>query len=136
MEILTQSFEALWQVVAVGLVLGAGLAALFALGVRALERDRVLLADGDQLTSRASTAGRALAGLCFAVTALAVVFGIVVIVFGKSSSGAEVPLRQPPDRGGRLAPGRLPRRRPPSEHLPLVAGLARRGPPEKVAATV
>ena len=87
MEILTESFEALWQVVAVGLVLGAGLPALFALGVRALERDRVLLADGGELTSRASNGGKAVAGICFAVTALAVVAGIVVIIFGKQLFG-------------------------------------------------
>lgn len=88
MEILTESFEALWQVVAVGLLLGAGLPALFALGVRALESDRVLLADGGEFTSRASTSGKALAGLCFGVTALAVVFGIVVIIFGRQLFGS------------------------------------------------
>ncbi|SDS78205.1 hypothetical protein SAMN04488543_2368 [Friedmanniella luteola] len=87
MEILTKSFEALWQVVAVGLLLGAGLPALFALGVRALENDRVLTADGGDFGSRASAGGKALAGLCFGVTALAVVFGIVVIIFGKQLFG-------------------------------------------------
>ena len=88
MEILTKSFEALWQVVAVGLLLGAGLPALFALGVRALESDRVLLADGGELTSQASTGGKALAVLCFGVTALAVAFGIVVIIFGRQLFGS------------------------------------------------
>jgi hypothetical protein len=87
-EILTKSVEALWQVVAVGLLLGAGLPALFALGVRALENDRVLTADGGELGSRASTSGKALAGLCFGVTALAVVFGIVVVIFGKQLFGS------------------------------------------------
>jgi hypothetical protein len=74
--------------VAVGLLLGAGLPALFALGVRALESERVLVADGAGLTSRASTGGKALAVLCFGVTALAVVFGIVVIVFGRQLFGS------------------------------------------------
>ncbi|GAA1847585.1 hypothetical protein ACFFOM_01490 [Microlunatus capsulatus] len=89
MEILTKSLEALWQVVAVGLLLGAGLPALFALGVRALESDRVLLAaDGGEISSRASTGGKTLAVLCFGVTALAVVFGIVVVIFGKQLFGS------------------------------------------------
>ena len=88
MEILAQSFSALWQVVAVGLLLGAGLPALYALGVRALETNRVLLTDGGEFTSRATTSGKALAGLCFGVTALAVVFGIVVIIFGKQLFGS------------------------------------------------
>lgn len=88
MEILTKSLEALWQVVAVGLLLGAGLPALFALGVRALESDRVLLAvDGGEISSRASTGGKTLAVLCFGVTALAVVLGIVVVIFGKQLFG-------------------------------------------------
>jgi hypothetical protein len=88
MEILAQSFSALWQVVAVGLLLGAGLPALYSLGVRALETNRVLLADGGEFTSRATAGGKALAGLCFGVTALAVVFGIVVIIFGKQLFGS------------------------------------------------
>jgi hypothetical protein len=88
MDILVKSFEALWQVVAVGLVLGAGLPALFALGVRSLDSHRVLLADGSEITSVASPAGKAGAALCFGVTALAVVFGIVVIIFGKQLFGS------------------------------------------------
>jgi hypothetical protein len=87
-EILTKSLEALWQVVAVGLVLGAGLPALFALGVRALETDRVLFADGPEFTSRATAGGKALSVLCFALCALAVLFGIVVIIFGKQLFGS------------------------------------------------
>jgi hypothetical protein len=88
-EILTKSLEALWQVVAVGLLLGAGLPALFALGVRALENDRVLVADrAGEFSSHASTGGKALAVLCFGVTALAVVFGIVVIIFGHQLFGS------------------------------------------------
>ena len=83
MDIVLKAFQALWQVVAVGLLLGAGLPALYALGVRFLNSNRVLLADGSEVTSRASRGGLALAALCFSVTALAVVFGIIVIIFGK-----------------------------------------------------
>ena len=41
MEILTKAFSALWQVLAVGLLLGAGIPALFSIGMRSLERGRV-----------------------------------------------------------------------------------------------
>jgi hypothetical protein len=82
-DILLKSFQALWQVAAVGLLLGAGLPALYAVGVRALNSNRVLLAAGSEVTSRPSRSGLVLAVLCFSVTALAVVFGIVVIIFGK-----------------------------------------------------
>ena len=41
MEILTKAFTALWQVLAVGLLLGAGIPALFSIGMRSLERGRV-----------------------------------------------------------------------------------------------
>jgi hypothetical protein len=88
MDILVKSFEALWQVVAVGLLLGAGLPALFALGVRSLNSGRVLLADGPEIVSKASPAGKVGAVLCFGLTALAVLFGIVVIVFGKQLFGS------------------------------------------------
>jgi hypothetical protein len=88
MDILVKSFEALWQVLAVGLLLGAGLPALFALGVRSLNSGRVLLADGPEIVSKASPAGKVGAVLCFGLTALAVLFGIVVIVFGKQLFGS------------------------------------------------
>ena len=82
-EILLKALDALWQVVVVGLVLGAGLPALFALGVRAMSSGRTLAADGVSYVDPPSTAGRAGAYALFGVCALAVVFGIVVIIFGK-----------------------------------------------------
>jgi len=88
MDILVKSFAALWQVVAVGLVLGVGLPALFALGVRALNTNRVLLAAGPEILSRPGTAGKVVAAVCFGISALAVVFGIVVIIFGKQLFGS------------------------------------------------
>ncbi len=84
MDILTKALGALWQVAAVGLLLGAGLPALFALGVRSLESSRVpVSANGSDLATQASAAGKAGAAVCFGICILAVVFGIVVIVFGK-----------------------------------------------------
>ena len=87
MDILLKSAQALGQVIAAGLLLGAGLPTLYALGVRALNSNRVLLADGSEVTGRASRSGLVLAVLCFSTTALAVVFGIVVIIFGKELFG-------------------------------------------------
>ncbi|WP_375433194.1 hypothetical protein [uncultured Friedmanniella sp.] len=90
-DILIKSLDALWQVALVGLVLGAGLPALFALGVRSLNTGRVVTAGGPQSsgadTSTPSAAGRAGAYVCFGICILAVAFGIVVIVFGKQLFG-------------------------------------------------
>lgn len=86
-DILIKSLDALWQVALVGLVLGAGLPALFALGVRSLNSGRVLTAGGTDATSTASVAGKAGAYVCFGICLLAVAFGIVVIVYGKQLFG-------------------------------------------------
>jgi hypothetical protein len=58
-------------VLAVGLVLGAGVAALYAVGVRALAP-----ADGTS-----TTGGRALAYSCFVACAAAVLYGLYVLLF-------------------------------------------------------
>ena len=89
MEILTKAFDALWQVLLVGLVLGVGLPALFALGVLSLNRNRRLVsvgAVGEEIT-KPSAAGLTGAVICFAICVLAVVFGIIVIVYGKQLFG-------------------------------------------------
>jgi hypothetical protein len=88
MEILTRALGALWQVAAVGLLLGAGLPALFALGLRFLNTGRLPLADGPVLTSKPSRLGVAGAAVCFGVMIAAVVFGIVVVIFGKRLFGS------------------------------------------------
>ena len=88
MDILTKALGALWQVAAIGLLLGAGLPALFALGLRSLNHRRVpVSANGAELTSRPSTLGLVGAATCFGILVLAVLFGIVVIVFGKQLFG-------------------------------------------------
>jgi hypothetical protein len=83
-------WQAAWKVVVAGLVLGAGLPAVFALGVR-------LSAAGAGATSVPVDGGRgafrALGLVCFVVVALAVALGITVIVaagFGKMVSFAHV----------------------------------------------
>lgn len=82
MEILKEAFGALWQVLAVGLLLGAGLPALFALGMRSLAIGRVASADGTSLSGSVRPVGRIMSSLAFGLVGVAVVFGIVVIVFG------------------------------------------------------
>jgi len=66
------------KVLLVGVALGAGLPALFALGLTGLARTEAR-PDG---TVVVTAAGRAVAGAAFGVVALAVVVGIVWIVAG------------------------------------------------------
>ncbi len=87
MEILAKAFSALWQVLAVGLLLGVGIPALFSIGMRSLERGRVPAPAGATNVSTdgtvASPAGKVGAAVCFGICILAVLFGIIVIIFGK-----------------------------------------------------
>jgi hypothetical protein len=84
--------QAIWKVLVVGLILGAGLPALFAVGIRSLAYGQ----DGEAEVRAAGTAapaphpvGRAIAVLCFAIVVVAVALGILFIVvsgFGKQLS--------------------------------------------------
>ncbi|MGO1973446.1 MAG: hypothetical protein ACTH2Q_10860 [Propionibacteriaceae bacterium] len=87
MEILKEAFGALWQVLAIGLLLGAGLPALFAVGMRSLAAGREVAADGATLTGEPSLPGRIGATVAFGFVGLAVILGIVVIVFGDQLFG-------------------------------------------------
>ena len=89
MDIVIKAFGALWQVLAVGLLLGAGLPALFALGLRSLSTGRTVTvgATAASDSSRPSPAGLVGAVVCFGISILAVAFGIVVIIFGKQIFG-------------------------------------------------
>jgi hypothetical protein len=85
MHNVTLAFEAAWKVLVVGVILGAGLPALFAVGVRSLAYGQGGAAEV-QAGSAPHPAGRLVAGICFLVVALAVVLGITYIVatgFGK-----------------------------------------------------
>jgi len=77
------NFSALWQIVVVGLLAGAGLPALFAVGLRALSmpgrRTQTAGADSGQMVG-GSMAGIAIAAVCFAVVLAAVGWGIYFIV--------------------------------------------------------
>jgi hypothetical protein len=61
----------------------AGLPTVFALAMRSLAAGRAVTADGTQFAGPPTTAGRMGAIILFAVCVAAVLFGIVVIVFGK-----------------------------------------------------
>lgn len=76
------NLHALWQIVVVGLIAGAGLPALFAVGLRALSLPG---SDGKARTDGAvggSVLGIIVAGLCFAVVLAGVGWGIYYIVAG------------------------------------------------------
>lgn len=91
-ELFTHALDALWEVIAVGLVLGAGLPALFALGLRAFygelpTHEAAHAAQADEPPPGAVGANRALGYLYFGIVVAAALFGIVVIVFGKQIFG-------------------------------------------------
>ncbi|WP_432562504.1 hypothetical protein [Kineococcus sp. SYSU DK003] len=79
--------EALWKILLLALVLGAGVPVLFSAGVRAM----AFGAGGDAETSHepGHPVGRVLAVACFAVCLLVVALGIAYVVasgFGKALS--------------------------------------------------
>jgi hypothetical protein len=87
MHNVTLAFEAAWKVLVIGVILGAGLPALFAVGVRSMAYGQGGDAEGHPAGPAAHPAGRIVAGLCFLVIVLAVVLGISYIVatgFGKT----------------------------------------------------
>ena len=87
---LTLALESLWKILAVGLVLGAGLPVLFSAGIRATAYG----AGGTAETEAGGTAaphpvGRVLGALCFGIVLLAVALGLTFIIatgFGKALS--------------------------------------------------
>lgn len=87
MHNLTLALQGAWKVLAVALLLGAGLPALFAVGIRSLAYGT----GGDAELSHASghPLGRVVAGLVFLLVVVAVGLGILTIVaagFGKAVS--------------------------------------------------
>jgi hypothetical protein len=77
------NLHALWQIVVVGLICGAGLPALFAVGLRALAlgdgRMQTTGPDSDRIVG-GNPAGIAAAAVCFAVVLGACGWGIYLIV--------------------------------------------------------
>jgi hypothetical protein len=79
MHNVTLAFEAIWKVLLVGLVLGAGLPTLFAAGVRFLAWGQGGAAEV-QAAAVPHPLGRALAAVCFAVVLAGVALGILYVV--------------------------------------------------------
>ncbi|MXG91884.1 hypothetical protein [Nocardioides flavescens] len=73
------ALEGAWQVLAAGLLLGAGLPAVFALGIRSLAWGTGGAAEV-AADARPHPAGRALAGLCFLVVVVGIGAGLYVIL--------------------------------------------------------
>lgn len=78
MDTVRLSLQGAWNLLWVGLLLGAGLPVIFALGVRFLSGPE--LPDGVTAGPVPSVSQRLLAWLCFAVVLFGVVVGILVIV--------------------------------------------------------
>lgn len=72
------ALEGAWNVLWVGMLLGAGLPAIFAMGIRAMSYG--VGADADATDHVPHPAAKAVAYLCFAVVLLAVATGIGIIV--------------------------------------------------------
>ena len=91
MNTVTLALQGTWKVLLASLLLGAGLPAVFALGLRSLAWG----AGGDAEVSHARPhpVGRVLAAVCFAVVVLGVALGIAYILasaFGYRMSFAHV----------------------------------------------
>lgn len=87
MENFRFALEGAWQVLAAGLVLGAGLPAVFALGIRSLAFGTGGTAEVDG--GAPHPVGRVLGALCFGVVLAGVALGITIVVasgFGKEVS--------------------------------------------------
>lgn len=82
METLKHTIDSLWQVVLVGLLLGAGLPAVFAFGLRALSVGEPSDEQSGAGTTRVArpAVATAAAVICFAVVVVAIVAGILFIM--------------------------------------------------------
>ena len=75
--------HALWKIIVVGLICGAGLPAVFAFGLKALSFGEHAEAGGtDTVVATRNPVGVALAAVCFAVVLAAIAWGIYIIVNG------------------------------------------------------
>ena len=76
MKTLALAFNSAWHVLAVGIVLGAGIPALFAFGVRGLAASSGQMTDDS--TPRAW--GKPVAAVCFLLVCAAIALGLTIIV--------------------------------------------------------
>ena len=80
MSTILTSISPIWKVLVVGLILGAGLPALFAFGIRASAGTTAV----DGTVSAPNPAGRLAAGVAFVIVALVVIAAIVVLASTKA----------------------------------------------------
>jgi hypothetical protein len=80
MDTVRLALEAAWKVLYTGLLLGAGLPVMFALGVRLLSGPAAETEGEVAVEHRPSAVNRVLAWLCFAVVAYGVLVGLLVII--------------------------------------------------------
>ncbi|QNK80556.1 hypothetical protein [Nakamurella sp. PAMC28650] len=78
--VVLNAISPIWKVLLVGLVLGSGLPALFALGIRSSAG--TVAADGS--ITPPHPAGRAAAAICFLIIALVVVAAVVILASSKA----------------------------------------------------
>ncbi|CAM2845497.1 hypothetical protein [Skermania piniformis] len=81
MHTLVANLSGLWKVTLAGLVLGAGLPAIFAFGIRFWSEEYAIAPDGTRTAER-NLAATAAAYLCFALVVGSVVVGILFIAKG------------------------------------------------------
>jgi hypothetical protein len=76
------NLQALWKILVLGLLAGAGLPAIFAVGLRAINAGphAAALGTDDERVVGGSHAGMAIAAVCFAVVLAAIGWGIYFIV--------------------------------------------------------
>lgn len=80
MSTIVTAITPIWKVLLVGLVLGAGLPALFSVGIRTSSGT---VTPGGSVTAP-TPAGRAVAVVCFVIVGLVVVAAIVLLAASKS----------------------------------------------------
>lgn len=71
------NLDALWKIIVVGIVLGAGLPALFAVGLRAMSPAGT---ESGTTTTGGNVTGKAIAAVCFVVVLAAIGWGVYKIV--------------------------------------------------------
>jgi hypothetical protein len=82
------NLQAIWEIIVVGLLAGAGLPAIFALGLRALGRPgKGHVTASDEELVGGNPAGIAIATVCIAIVLAAIGYGIYIIVI--SGHGAK-----------------------------------------------
>lgn len=81
MDILASTLQGVWPILVFGILLGAGLPAIFALGLKIGSPAAAASSDGTTaVLGPVSTARKIAAGLCFGLVALAALGGIVFLV--------------------------------------------------------